>query len=132
MLLDNSDALNLFHEGDFVLFDEYSANRQREKLASRYSDPYTVKEVHKADVTVEHIVTGAIKVFHSSNLKQFHLQQVFPLFKGNSMSFFFRGTKKIYVKCSLFDQVFIWKATGLNAYCTSRQFYDFGESVTLR
>lgn len=64
-------AINAYAIGDFVLFDEASKGFRDQKLKLRYSGPYIVVSVHKADVTCKHIVTAKEKVFHMDDLKPF-------------------------------------------------------------
>ena len=65
------EILNAYAVGDYVLFDEASKGFREEKLKPRYSGPYMVTQVYKADVTCRHIVTGKEKVFHMEHLKPF-------------------------------------------------------------
>ena len=68
----NKDAvLNTYVAGDYVLFDEASRGFREQKLKPRYSGPYLVISVCKADISCKHIVTGKEKVFHMEHLKPF-------------------------------------------------------------
>jgi hypothetical protein len=64
-------TLNSYAVGDYVLFDEASKGFRDQKLRPRYSGPYLVLSVHKADITCSHMVTAKQKVFHMDNLKPF-------------------------------------------------------------
>jgi hypothetical protein len=65
------DTLNTYVVGDYVLFDESSKGFKDQKLRTRYSGPYIVTDVYKADISCKHIVTGKLKVYHMEHLKPF-------------------------------------------------------------
>jgi hypothetical protein len=67
----SEEPLNSYAVGDYVLFDEASRGFRNQKLKPRYSGPYMVVSIHKADVTCKHIVTAKQKVYHMENLKPF-------------------------------------------------------------
>ena len=62
--------MNYYVTGEMVLFDEASKGF-REKLKTRFSGPYIVTSVNKADISCVHVVTMKQKVFHMSHLKPF-------------------------------------------------------------
>ena len=62
--------LNTYVVGDYILFDE-SSRGARSKLKTRFSGPYVITAIHKADVTCSHIVTGRQKIFHMDDIKMF-------------------------------------------------------------
>jgi hypothetical protein len=62
---------NTYQVGDYVLFDEASKGFREQKLKPRYSGPYLIMFIHKADITCKHIVTAKEKVFHMDNLKPY-------------------------------------------------------------
>jgi len=62
---------NSYQVGDYVLFDEASKGFREQKLKPRYSGPYLIMFIHKADITCKHIVTAKEKVFHMDNLKPY-------------------------------------------------------------
>ena len=62
---------NVYVTGDLILFDEASRGRRDEKLKPRYSGPYIVTAVYKADVTCSHIVTGKSRTVHMEHVKPF-------------------------------------------------------------
>ena len=66
-----SDAENSYVTGDYILFDEASKGFRHEKLKTRYSGPYVIIAVYKADITCKHIVTSKLKVFHMDDVKLF-------------------------------------------------------------
>jgi hypothetical protein len=66
-----SDPVNSYVIGDYILFDEASKGFRHDKLKTRYSGPYVITSVHKADITCKHIVTAKMKVFHMENIKLF-------------------------------------------------------------
>jgi hypothetical protein len=65
------DIGNTYVVGDYILFDEVSKGFRPEKLRLRYSGPYVVTAIYKADISCKHIVTGKQKVFHMDNIKMF-------------------------------------------------------------
>ena len=65
------EILNTYAMGDYVLFDEASKGFRDQKLRPRYSGPYIVTSVNKADISCTHIVTAKKKVFHMEDLKPF-------------------------------------------------------------
>jgi hypothetical protein len=62
---------NSYQVGDYVLFDEASKGFRDQKLKPRYSGPYLILFIHKADITCRHIVTTKERVFHMENLKPY-------------------------------------------------------------
>ncbi|MFN9915727.1 MAG: hypothetical protein ACK53L_24260, partial [Pirellulaceae bacterium] len=62
---------NTYQIGDYVLFDEASKGFRDQKLKPRYSGPYIILSIHKADITCKHIVTAKEKTFHMDNLKPY-------------------------------------------------------------
>ena len=67
----SGDTLNTYSIGDLVLFDEASRGFREQKLKTRFSGPYLITAVHKADVSCKHLVTAKERVFHMENLKPF-------------------------------------------------------------
>ena len=65
------EITNTYVTGDLILFDESSRGRREEKLKPRYSGPYIITSVHKADVTCSHIVTGKSRTIHMEHVKPF-------------------------------------------------------------
>lgn len=64
-------VLNSYVTGDMILFDEASTGGRDSKLTSRYSGPYVITAIHKADISCSHIVTGKEKVFYMEHVKPF-------------------------------------------------------------
>ena len=64
-------VLNAYSIGDLVLFDEASRGFRDQKLKPRFSGPYLIAAVHRADVSCKHIVSAKEKVFHMEKLKPF-------------------------------------------------------------
>jgi len=64
-------VLNSYVVGDYVLYDEAAKGFRDQKLKTRYSGPYVVTSVHKADIMCKHMVTGKERTFHMANLKPF-------------------------------------------------------------
>lgn len=62
---------NTYQIGDYVLFDEASKGFRDQKLKPRYSGPYIILSIHKADITCKHIVTAKEKTFHMEHLKPY-------------------------------------------------------------
>jgi len=117
----SGEVLNTYSVGDYVLFDEASRGFRGEKLRPRFSGPYVVVAIHKADVSCQHIVTAVRKTFHMENLKpfvgslndaysaakadddQFVILQILEYLgdpeKRTSMSFFveFEGNEKVWL-----------------------------------
>ena len=54
-----------------ILLDEVRMGNRRDKLSSRFSGPYTIQYVYKADLTCKHIVTGKVKTVHMDTVKPF-------------------------------------------------------------
>jgi hypothetical protein len=69
--LDPEAGLNSYKKGDMVLVDHARMNDRKSKLAPRWSGPYYIDDVYKADITCKHMVTGKVKVVHMENLKPF-------------------------------------------------------------
>ena len=61
---------NTYQIGDYVLFDEASKGFRDQKLKPRYSGPYIILSIYKADITCKHIVTAKEKTFHMEHLKK--------------------------------------------------------------
>ena len=64
-------ASNSYQPGDQVLLDARSMGLKVSKLAPNFLGPYEVVGVHKADITMTHVVTGDTKVVHMEHLKPF-------------------------------------------------------------
>lgn len=62
---------NQYQEGDYVLKRNDPTKFKKNKLDPNYTGPYRVISTYKADITVENIITGAIKVLHMDDLKAF-------------------------------------------------------------
>ena len=62
---------NSYQIGDMVFVDEVELNNRKQKLISRYSGPYVVQKVHRADIVCKHIVTGRIREVHMQHVKPF-------------------------------------------------------------
>jgi hypothetical protein len=63
--------LNSYVVGDMILFDEVSRGTKDSKLKPRFSGPYVISSVHKADLTCYHLVTGKKRVLHMDNVKPY-------------------------------------------------------------
>jgi hypothetical protein len=70
-MADPDAGVNSYQVGDYVLVDEKKMGTRKSKLISRWSGPWEVEKVYKADVTLRHIVTGRPRVVHMENLKSF-------------------------------------------------------------
>jgi hypothetical protein len=68
---DEQAGVNAYVVGDMVFVDEMHLGNNRNKLASRYTGPYVIQKVYKADITCKHIVTGKIREVHMEHLKPF-------------------------------------------------------------
>ena len=64
-------GLNAFQVGDMILLDEVKLGGRKDKLSSRFSGPYAIQGVHRADLTCRHIVTGRVRTVHMDNVKPF-------------------------------------------------------------
>ena len=62
---------NSYQLGDMVLIDELRMGQKKDKLTSRFSGPYVISKVYKADLTCRHIVTGRVREVHMDSVKPF-------------------------------------------------------------
>jgi hypothetical protein len=88
----STHTLNTYVVGDYVLFDETSKGFKDQKLRTRYSGPYVITNVYKADITCRHIVTAKEKVFHMEHLKPFvgSLKEAFEAAKSDDDQYVIR------------------------------------------
>lgn len=66
---ERNEKLNTYKIGEHVLLNNKKMGMKKFKLDPLFSGPYIVKDVVKAKVTIEHIVTGIVKQVHMENLK---------------------------------------------------------------
>ncbi len=65
------ESSGTYQVGDRVLLNARSMGLKVSKLAPTFLGPYVVTGVHKADITMSHVVTGDTKVVHMEHLKPF-------------------------------------------------------------
>jgi hypothetical protein len=76
------EVSNAYQVGDFVLVDAKGMDWKRSKLAPRFFGPFVVEKVHKADVTLRHLVVHDVKVVHMEYLKPFFLDSYEEAYKA--------------------------------------------------
>lgn len=63
------EELNTYKIGDYVFVNNKTMNMKKFKLNANFNGPYLIRNIHKADITIEHIVTKEKKIVHMEHLK---------------------------------------------------------------